>query len=78
MSVVRHVRIDVAPVARSVAGSYSVRIEVQGPSARYCREQLIPTSDFASLFDSFMSDAVESIREEIEGDATLQLGIPTL
>ncbi len=78
MSVIRHIRIDVAPVNWSVADSYSVRIDVQGRAGRYWREQLIPSSDFASHFDSFMSDAVDSIREEIESDANLQLGIPTL
>lgn len=78
MSVIRHVRIDVAPVTWSVADTYSVRIDVQGRAGRYSREQLIPSSHFASHFDSFMSEAMKSIREEIESDATLQLGIPTL
>lgn len=77
MSVIRHIRIDVTPVIWSTVDSYLVRIEVQGRAARYCREQCIPSSDFASRFDSFMSDAIESIREEIESDAILQLGIPT-
>jgi hypothetical protein len=78
MAVIRHIRIEVYPVTWDVTHSYSVRIDVQGQIGRYSREQLIPSSHFASHFDSFMSDAVESIREEIESDATLQLGIPTL
>jgi hypothetical protein len=78
MSVIRNIRIDITPVTWNVADSYSVCVDVQVGAGRYRREQLIPTSHFASHFDSFMSDAVESIREEIESDATTQLGIPTL
>lgn len=78
MSVIRHIRIDVAPVVWGVVDSYLVCIDVQGRAARYRREELIPSSNFASRFDSFMSEAVDSIREEIDSDATLQLGIPTL
>ncbi len=76
MSVIRHIRIDITPIRWT--DSYCVRIDVQGPAGPYWREQVIPAFRFASEFDFFTSDAVESIREEIERDATLQLGIPTL
>jgi hypothetical protein len=78
MSAIRHVRIDVAPVNWSIADSYCVRIDVQSRAGTYSREQLIPAGSFGSHFDSFVTDAVESIREEIERDATVQIGIPTL
>lgn len=73
MSVIRHVRIDISPLAKSE--SYFVKIDVLGPTARYVREQLIPSSHFGSTFDEFMSDAIEDIREEMEGDATTTVGI---
>lgn len=75
LSKIRQVTIDIRPVAWTE--SYSVRIDVQGTHARYCREQLIPSSRFGSDFDLFMSDAIESIREELENDGNLQAGVPT-
>lgn len=79
MSPIRHIKIDIHPVPSWSGETYSVRIEVQGRSARYCREQVMPSSAFGSRFDEFMCEAIDSIIQEInsEPQTDFEIGIPT-